>query len=194
MNPAQIKNIVSTILQSGLGILVGRGLITGNESNSIGGAIAALFVFFITHHWHSISSPPSPTSGGKAGGILQVLLAAFAAGFLSAGCASTPQQTIYRAAGSSVVSVDAAMKLWDAYVAANHPGTNAEKRVKSDFERYQSAMSVALDAGAAYAATSGTNSTALAGFQNAVSHSSQDLIDLESLIASFGVKLNTNAP
>jgi len=131
--------------------------------------------------------PKPPTSGGP-------LMIAFASlALLLCSCASTPQKIAYRATGTAIVSVDAAMNLWGAYVAANHPPVNQELAVKNAYEKYQAAMVVVSDAGAAYAATSVTNATAaqqaMLALQQATSTASQDLGDLESLLTQLGVKL-----
>ncbi|MGH7939725.1 MAG: hypothetical protein ACREFR_01470, partial [Limisphaerales bacterium] len=104
-------------------------------------------------------------------------------------CNTTPQEAIYRAAGTTVVTADTAMNLWGAYVAADHPGTNEEAAVETAYEKYQASMAVVCDAGAAYAATDGTNATAAAAVNEAIANSGQELTDLENLISSFGVNL-----
>jgi hypothetical protein len=146
------------------------------------------------------SAPPAPGNGTAPITRLPLMLA-FAcltlfAGFTlitTSGCNTTPQTVAYQAAGTTVVTVDTAMNLWGAYVAANHPSANVELEVKSAYEKYQASMAVALDAGAAYAATSVTNATAAQqaslAAQQAISTAGQDLSDLENLITSFGVKL-----
>lgn len=145
----------------------------------------------------STPSPP-PNAGTGTGGSSKtagvfLLCAGLSAALLSA-CQSTPQQVTYQAAGTATVSVDTAMHLWGAYVAANHPSTNAELVVKASYEKYQAAMALACDAGSVYAATAVTNATAGAqmqlALQQAISTAGQDLADLERLIASFGVKIN----
>jgi len=139
----------------------------------------------------STSTPPPPAPG--LGIKIPMLLAFASIALMIIGCNTTPQKVAYRAAGTTVVSVDTAMNLWGAYVKANHPPVAQELAVENAFEKYQTSMAVALDAGAAYAATSVTNATFLQkaslALQQASSTASQDLTDLENLITSFGVKL-----
>jgi hypothetical protein len=106
------------------------------------------------------------------------------------GCNTTPQKVTYQSAGTAVVSVDTAMNLWGAYVAANHPPIAQEQAVKAAYEKYQAAMATACDAGAIYAATGSTNAPATSlALQQAIASVGKELVDLENLIASFGVKL-----
>ena len=117
------------------------------------------------------------------------------------GCKSTPQKIAYQSAGTAVVSVDVAMNLWGAYVAANHPPVNQELAVKTAYEKYQAAMALACDLGAVYAATAVTNSPAvtnppsmqssqaLLAFQQAIANANAELLDLENLLTQLGVKL-----
>ena len=75
MNTNQTANLFTTLIQIALGALVSRGLITGSESESLGGALAALVVFFISHNWHS-SPPANPPAAGKTAPLLVALCAA----------------------------------------------------------------------------------------------------------------------
>ena len=113
--------------------------------------------------------------------------------FASTGCNTTPQRVAYQSAGTAVVSVDTAMNLWGAYVAANHPPAAQEQAVKSAYEKYQAGMSIACDAGAVYAATSVTNSAsssqASLALQQAIANANAELLDLENLLTQLGVKL-----
>lgn len=112
-------------------------------------------------------------------------------GLFAGGCSTTPQQVAYRTTGTTIVSVDAAMKEWGAYVATAHPPASQEAAVKNAYEKYQAAMATACDAGAIYASTSSTNAPAAsAALNQAIANAGQELADLERLITSFGVKLN----
>lgn len=193
MNTNQITNIVTTVLQPLLALLVTRGWVTSNETESIGGALAILIVFLISHVWHSeppSATPPTTTTPSSTAGTLSALLliGALAVTF-STGCNTTPQRVAYQAAATTQVTVDTAMTVWGDYVAANHPGTNAEAKVAAAYEKYQASFAIVADAGAAYAATGGTNGTAQAALDVASGNAAQELADLENLIVSFGVKL-----
>jgi len=137
--------------------------------------------------------PPKPASGP---GPLMLAMASLA--LLVCSCSTSSQKVAYQSAGTAIVSVDAAMNLWGAYVAANHPSTNVELEVKAAYEKYQAAMALTCDAGAAYAAACVTNSagasslqssSALLAVQNAAQNANQDLADLENLLTQLGVKL-----
>lgn len=180
-----------TILGAGLGI---AGVIwPAHQAQFI--AIAGILVSYGVIA--AANTPPSsqtPPSGSSAGGRVPIIFLFVIAGSVGlalglTACSTTPQQASYRAAGTTVVTVDTAMNLWGAYVGANHPGTNEEAAVKSAYEKYQTSMAIVCDAGAAYAASGGTNSTASAAVDEAIANSSQELTDLENLIESFGVKL-----
>ncbi|MGD0744145.1 MAG: hypothetical protein ABSA45_03225 [Verrucomicrobiota bacterium] len=88
--------------------------------------------------------PPAPAADPKApasaSSRLSLMLAFASLALIVAGCNTTPQKVAYRAAGTAVVSVDVAMNLWGAYVAANHPPIAQELAVRSAFEKYQHSM------------------------------------------------------
>ncbi len=109
------------------------------------------------------------------------------------GCNTTPQKAAYTAVGTVQVSVDAAMNEWGAYVATAHPPVTEEQVVESAYIKYQTAFAVVCDAGSVYAATSVTNtagtSAASSALTQAINTANQDITDLETLITSYGVKL-----
>ncbi|HEV2210868.1 MAG TPA: hypothetical protein VG167_19005 [Verrucomicrobiae bacterium] len=113
------------------------------------------------------------------------------------GCSSAPR-VAYQAAATTQVSVDTAMNLWGAYVAAVHPPVSQEQAVATAYAKYQYSMAALCDAGAVYAAYSVTNASgatgAQAALQEAMATLSQSITDLESLIAGFGVNLHAPAP
>lgn len=186
-----IQSFVRHSLTSAGAVLVTRGLATQADTDTAVGALMVLIGFghSIIQKWNAKpASTPSAGSGGSAP-LLLVALMAGGALFFTVGCKTTTQQATYQAAGTAIVTVDTAMNLWGTYVAAEHPGTNAELAVESAYEKYQTSMAVVCDAGEAYAATGGTNATAVAALDQAIANSSQELTDLESLISSYGVKL-----
>jgi hypothetical protein len=182
-----IQSLIRHGLTSGGALLISKGFASNADVEAAIGALMVIVGFghSIWQKWQAMNPPSTTTAGVKIHILFLPLAAALA---LGCGCASTgPQQVTYQAAGTTIVSVDAAMNEWGAYVATAHPGTNAEIAVESAYEKYQSAMAVACDAGAAYSATGGTNG--VAALDQAIQNSSQELTDLETLIASFGVKL-----
>ena len=111
-------------------------------------------------------------------------------------CRSTPQQTVYRSIAVTQVSVDTIMKGWGTYVASGRATVAQEQVVKDAYEKYQHAFAAACDAGAAYAASSVTNSTGATGYKAALDYAIENanraLTDLQALVTSFGVKLVTS--
>lgn len=113
----------------------------------------------------------------------------FAAAFM-AGCGTTAQQTSYRAYATTQVSVDAAMTEWGAYVKSFTPPVAQEQAVKSAYEKWQAAMAVVGDAGAAYSAANGDTNLVSAAFSvltTAVQNANTSQTDLINLLVQFGV-------
>lgn len=107
------------------------------------------------------------------------------------GCKSgSVNQIAYQSTGTTIVSVDQAMKLWGAYVAAKHPPVEQEIQVKTAFQKYQAAMLIVCDAGATYSSATSTNITSSAGvLEVATTGVLSSITDLENLITKFGVTL-----
>jgi hypothetical protein len=194
MNSDQLNSLVRTALKIAGALCLQHGLTGAADllnSPDIIGAVLLIAGLVWSHYSHAApksTSGPSSTPPSTPP-LMAILWAIFAGSLFFTGCASSPQQATYQAAGTTVVSVDTAMNLWGAYVAANHPSTNLEAQVENAYDKYQASMAIVCDAGAAYAATGGTNATATAALNTAVANSSQELTDLENMITSFGVKL-----
>lgn len=199
MNTDQIASIVRTGLKIVGAFLMAHGYAkagdmanqTLNSPEVIGFIVTGLGLLW-SHFTHA--SLPGATGGAsKTGGAAVLFIFLSAASLSLTACNTTPQQSTYRAVGTTVVSVDTAMKLWGDYVAVNHPSTAVEQQVKAAYTKYQRSMAAACDLGAMYAATSVTNAPAASqvnlALAQAMGTASQDLSDLENLIASFGVKL-----
>lgn len=198
MNSNQYLNILTTVVQLGMGALVTRGLVTGAEGDTVAGAIVALVTFFCTHNWHGGGTPPAANQPGIAP---KAPLFAFAlslmlpfAGIAFVGCATSPQQVTYEAAGSTEVSVEVALAAYDQFAKAGKTSIAQNQAVAAAFAKYQAAFAVMCDAGAIYSATAATNvPAASAAFSIAISNADTELSDLENLIQSFGVTLTNNA-
>lgn len=109
---------------------------------------------------------------------------------ITEGCKTTPQKVAYQAAGTTEVSVEAALTAYDAFAKAGKTTVAQNQQVAAAYGKYQQAFALACDAGSVYAATSITNSTASqAALTQATTVAAQSLSDLENLITSFGVKL-----
>ena len=203
MNQNQISSISRLILNVIAGALATHGLQSAaGVLNSPD--VIALAIVIVTALWSHFThaDPPATPPPGAPGGTPQgaspstsptinalVLVGVAALLFGAAGCKSTPQQVAYQTAGTAIVSVDTAMNLWGAYVAANHPGAAVETKVKAAFDKYQAAMATVCDAGAIYSATGTTNAPAAAALNQAVASAGQSLLDLENLLTALGVKL-----
>jgi hypothetical protein len=184
-----IQSFIRHSLTGGGAVLVAHGLSSQSDTTTAIGALMTLIGFAHSVYVKWKASQPAKPAGIKIPILFLFLPLLISMAFGLTACQSTPQQATYQAAGTTIVSVDAAMTEWGAYVSTAQPGTNAETAVESGYEKYQAAMAVVCDAGAAYAATGGTNAQATAALDQAIANSSQELTDLETLISSFGVKL-----
>jgi hypothetical protein len=162
-------------------------LITGPD-------VVAACVLGLTWLWGHVThaQTASASSNGSASKLPLTLLVAMLAlplG-LSTGCNTTPQAAAYRAAGSTAVTVEAALAAYDQFAAAGKTTPAQNAAVKDAFLKYQRAFAVVCDAGAVYAATGQTNAPAASlALQTAVANANQSISDIVSLVKSFGVKL-----
>ncbi|HEX3626702.1 MAG TPA: hypothetical protein VH280_14915 [Verrucomicrobiae bacterium] len=190
-----IQSFIRHGFTSGGALLISHGLASQTDTNTAIGAAMALigFGWSVFQKWESTKpvsqSASQPTNRGAGVPLLLALIAGGTLFFTGCKTAPTPQQATYAAVGTTIVSVDAAMNLWGVYVANNHPSTNIELTVEAAYQKYQSSMAITCDAGEAYAATGGTNATAVAALNQAIANQSQELTDLETLLTSLGVKL-----
>lgn len=199
MNQDQLYNLIQKLIVLAAGGLIAKGIGDASVWEGVGGALAGLLTWFISHKWNATpatppAAPPPPPPMSMGGAIHLMLIAGLCLGLC--GCLTscgTPQRTAYVAAGSVQVTAETAMAAWNVYVGQFHPPVATELKVKAAFEKYQAAMLVVCDAGAAYAATSVTNANGLTGFSAALdtakANASQDLADLVGLIRSLGVKI-----
>jgi hypothetical protein len=118
MNTNQLANLVGSVIQALLGALVTKGIISGSESETIGGAVAALIVFGLTHNWHS-STPPK-----SGGGAVSVFLAVALVGFSCVGCSGLNRQA-FNAENAAAVTADAGMRSYAVYWEKAWQDTNA---------------------------------------------------------------------
>jgi hypothetical protein len=103
------------------------------------------------------------------------------------GCTTSQQAAAFKVETGANISVSAAMTGWGAYVALQHPGTNAEQTVYNAFESYKSANLAAINATEALAQSPTTISTNVV--ISAQNLASQSITNLVNLIQSFGVTL-----
>lgn len=144
-----------------------------------------------SHYQHGTDSPTPPTSN-KSGLGAWLLIGALAMGMTGAvtGCHTPPQTVAYRAASGTTLSVETAIRTYNVFAAQGKTTVAQNQQVKAAYEKYQAALLVVCDAGAIYAATSGTNAPAVSlALQVAVQNSAASFADLVNLIQSFGVKL-----
>jgi hypothetical protein len=118
---------------------------------------------------------------------LFLVASVFVAIAIATGC-STPQKTAYESVSATVVVVEEAVKAYDVFAAAGKTTVAQNQQVAAAYAKYQAAMTVVIDAGAVYSATSATNAPAA---QLALTQAEADFTteasDLENLIRSFGV-------
>lgn len=192
MNSAQLVSLLTL----GLGSLTGWLANSGRMDKSTGDAITAGLIAFVTWalaHWFhgstttaaATTSPTPPAS--KVSAFLLVGALAWALAF-SSGCA-TATGNAYKAEAATDATVTAAMTAWGDYVAQNHPSAAVEQQVATAFANYQQAELLAIDATAAYAAMSSTNSAASTANMVAASASvANAMTDLTQLLTNLGVK------
>jgi hypothetical protein len=107
------------------------------------------------------------------------------------GCHYTPQKIAFTAATTSAVSVETGVRVYNEFAKAGKTTFAQNRAVKQAYEKYQAALAVCADAGAAYAATaSGDGShAAAAALQEAALHLGTTVTDLMNLLKTLGVKL-----
>jgi hypothetical protein len=112
------------------------------------------------------------------------------AGLLWAGCNTTQQTVAYKAETATDLAVTTAMVGWGAYVATEHPGTNAEQTVLNAFEATKTAELAVVDA------TAATNTTPLATAQTVLSESQAALLKIISIYTNQlpELSIETNTP
>ena len=152
-------------------------------------ALATAGVMWLWGHL-THSSPSSPSSPPANKPNLSALVAIGAAAVLFTGCHSTPQQVSYKAVGATDVTVQAALATYDQFAAAGKTTPAENSAVKAAFEKYQHAFAVVCDAGAIYAATSGTNAPAASlALQTAIVNANQSITDLLAIVQNTNHKL-----
>lgn len=119
----------------------------------------------------------NPASGVATAALLLAVLLPIAA---LSGC-STPERTAYRSLGTIAVTVDGAMNGWGEYVRAGRATGADQAKVRSAYERYQSAMRIAEQAQLAAAAAPDNQSS----YVTAVSAVSAAADEIVALIHSF---------
>ena len=120
---------------------------------------------------------------------MKYLLSLIACIAIVVGCQTPPATVAYKGESAANVTVIAAMTAWGAYVASEHPGIPAELKVKSAFEKTQSAELALIDATTAWVASKPADGgatappnvlAAQAAFQTAVN-------ELVALVKAFGI-------
>lgn len=194
MNQDQFYSTLRTLLK-----IIGSALATHGLTKAAGivntedfiGLVLALAGVVWSHYNHASDTPTTPTS--KTSVYAWLLIGALAIGLTPAltGCKSTPPQTIaYQAASTTTITVEAAIRAYDVFAAQGKTTIAQNAQVKAAYEKYQAAAAVVCDAGAIYAATSGTNAPAASlALQVAVQNSTASIADVVNLVQSFGVKL-----
>jgi hypothetical protein len=101
-----------------------------------------------------LTPPQCKAQSSIAGAVDKSFLVVYFGGFLLAaalwsvpGC-STPDRLAYNSAQVATVTVETAMKRWDAYLAEHHPSAAIETRVKDAYDAYRESDKTLLRAGA----------------------------------------------
>ena len=105
------------------------------------------------------------------------------------GCKSSAQKTVFQTTATTSVSVEAALREYNALAKAGKTTIAQNRQVKAAYLKYQAAFAVVCDAGQVYAAAakSGDPAPAAAALQEAVKNSAQTITDIINLVGSFGV-------
>jgi hypothetical protein len=103
------------------------------------------------------------------------LLLAATPGIIAVGCGGW-RQSAHKTVGTVVISGEAAMQSWAAYVHTGQAKTNQEAQVKFAYERYQASMNAVIDVGKS--ATTTTNKTALGIAVRAATDAEVSLVNL----------------
>lgn len=116
--------------------------------------------------------------------LLIIGLTAFTAAIgLVDGCSTSQTTTAYKGEAATDLSVKTALTGWGFYVAAKHPGTNAEETVLQAFKVYKAAELTLIDATASLASNP-TNTSPVVAAQNAVAASQVSLVNLISSLTN----------
>lgn len=190
---------IASILRSGLKLLGAYLLLHGktdlanwlgspevaNEICNFAGPISLGIGLLLSHFKHGASGAGSQSKVG-----ILVIFAALGLCFGSVGCKSTPQQIAYQSAGTTQITVEAALRAYDVFAAQGKTTPAMNAKVKAAYVKYQKAMALLCDAGAVYAATSATNAPAASeALSQAVANVNQEVSDTVALVQSFGVKI-----
>lgn len=105
---------------------------------------------------------------------------------VSSGCRTT-NQAAYKTTATVQVTADFAMRAWGEYVRIMRPPVADEIKVKRAFETYRASMIFVAEAGRRYSVVADQEASAKLDF--ALAAASASLVDLVTLIQSFGVKL-----
>ncbi len=119
---------------------------------------------------------------------LALIATILVSGIAITGCGTTAQQVAYKSAGTTEITVETALRAYNQMAKAGKTTIKENQQVKAAYEKYQNSFALLCDAGAVYAATGGTNATASAVMQQAVSNSAASIADLLALIQSFGTE------
>lgn len=126
--------------------------------------------------------------------LLQVLLLSSLAllPLCEIGC-KTAQTVALQSAQTTDVTVETAIQAYNVFAAQGKTTVAQNQQVAAAYAKYQVAMALVCDAGAAFT-TSGTNSaTASSALQAAVANANTEITDVLNLIQSFGVNITSTS-
>ncbi len=193
MNANQVGNLVTTIIQSLLGGFVAKGTLDHSQAETLAGAAGIIFVWLVSHVWHSEGSPPSGTTKISA---LLVFGALAGTVVFSTGCKSFSANS-FSAEYAAAATCDAAMKsyavYWDkAFVAPEKfhrtaDGLQAERAtVEAAAVKVGASLELAENLRGSYA----TNSTILPQLQAAESALAANVTGIIALVSQFETVTN----
>jgi hypothetical protein len=190
MNQDQVFSTIRTFLKLIAGALMAHGATKAgailNAEDTIGLAIG-LAGWVWSHFTHKADSQSNASAPGKVVPLALMLLCLSGGALLLPGCSTTADRTAITAAGTQVISVDAAMKAWADYVNQGLATQSQVDQVHALYDKYYAASLVEKAAWTAYV-SGASDATAWQKAVSIVAATEKPLIDfITSLLPSSTV-------
>lgn len=105
------------------------------------------------------------------------------------GCAgTTPAKAAVNVSDSAKITVESALRAWDAYIVQYRPSLEKQRAVKNAYNKYKSAQITVLDAAILVKTTTG-NADVETKLNAAITDAGVALADLVNLLRTYGVKI-----
>ncbi len=123
---------------------------------------------------------------------LSIIVAIVCALSLGSGCKTSAPDVAVKVSDTSKVTVEAALRAWDAYIVANHPPIKMQTDVRDAWLKYKQAQILVLDTAIILkeAESIGASSAdAESALNKAMAETGVALADLINLLRQFNVKI-----